>query len=94
MDNLKEKISDGNTSYQQEKAKQRAEDREKEAKKLRRRKLQKDKKARAKKNFEETISQLPARIKEVHLEGLIVTKNALVENILTGLLMEHKKFHR
>ena len=86
MDNLKEKLSGGKTSYQQEQAKRRTEEREREDKKLRRLKLRKDRKVREREKFEETTSRLPAKIKEVHLEGLSVTKNVLVENILTDLL--------
>ena len=83
MDNLKGKLGGGKPTYQQEQAKQRTEDREREDKKLRRRKLIKDRKARQKKKFGETISKLPAKIKEVHLDGLTVTKDALVQNILS-----------
>ena len=87
MNNLKEKFCGGaKSTYQEEQAKQRTLDRERADKKLRRRKSIKDRKARQKKIFEATISRLPAKVKEVHLDGLKVTKDALVRNILSDVL--------
>ena len=85
MENLKEKLR-AQPDYQQEQAKQRAEDRKKENRKLKRVKLRKARRERGRKKFDEAISQLPAKIGEVHLDGLNVTKDALVENILKEML--------
>ena len=86
MDNLKERLFNTQPTYQQEQAKQRNEEREKEDKKLRKRKIVKDRKARQQQKFSETIAKLPVKIKEVHLDGLKVTKDAVVKNILSDIL--------
>ena len=38
------------------------------------------------KEFNEKIANLPTKIKEVHLDGITVTKDVLVKNILSDLL--------
>ena len=86
MDNLKERLFNTQPTYQQEQAKQRNEEREKEDKKLRKRKIVKDRKARQQQTFNETIAKLPVKIKEVHLDGLKATKDAVVKNILSDIL--------
>ena len=86
MDNLKERLFNTQPTYQQEQAKQRNEEREKEDKKLRKRKIVKDRNARQQQKFNETIAKLPVKIKEVHLDGLKVTKDAVVKNILSDIL--------
>ena len=95
MENLKEKLGGGKPTYQQEQAKLRSEEREKEDKKLRRKKYIKDKKAKQKQAFNEKIAKLPTKIKEIHLDGITVTKDILVKNILSELLKVNyfKKSH-
>ena len=80
------KMAGEKQSYQQEKAKLRSEEREKEDKKLRRKKYIKDKNARKRQAFNETIAKIPAKVNEVHLDGIIGTKDVLVKNILSDLL--------
>ena len=86
MENLKEKLGGGKPTYQQEQAKLRSEEREKEDKKLRKKKYIRDRKTRQKQEFNEKIANLPTKIKEVHLDGITVTKDVLVKNILSDLL--------
>ena len=86
METLKEKLGGGKPTYQQEQAKQRTEEREKQQKKLVRKKFIREKKAKQKQQVEDTFSMLPTKIKEIHLDGLAITKDALVENILSDLL--------
>ena len=73
-------------TYEQKLAKERAKEREKENRKLKRVKQRKSRRAAGRKKFEDAISKLPAKICEVHLEGLQVTKNVMVERILKDLI--------
>ena len=86
MDNIKEKFGGGKPTYQQEQAKLRSEEREKEDKKLRRKKRIKDRRAGERQKFNETLAKLPVKVKEVHLEGITGTKDILVKNILSDVL--------
>ena len=86
MENLKEKFGGQKPTYQEEKAKLRSEEREKEDKKLRRKKYIKDRRARQRQEFNDTIAKVPAKVKEVHLDGIIGTKDILVKNILSEVL--------
>lgn len=81
-----EEMGGATQSYQQEQAKLRSEEREKEDRKLRRKKYIKDKKERQRQAFNETIAKIPAKVNEVHLDGIIGTKDVLVKNILSDLL--------
>ena len=86
MDTLKEKLGRVKPTYQQEQAKQRTEEREKQHIKLLSKKFIKDRRARQKQKAEDSFSMLPTKINEIHLDGLAVTKDALVNNILSDLL--------
>ena len=86
MENIKEKFGGGKPTYQQEQAKLRSEEREKEDKKLRRKKIIKERKTRQRQQFNETLAKLPVKVKEVHLEGITGTKDILVKNILSDVL--------
>ena len=86
MENIKEKFGGGKPTYQQEQAKLRSEEREKEDRKLRRKKIIKERKTRQRQQFNETLAKLPVKVKEVHLEGITGTKDILVKNILSDVL--------
>ena len=86
FESFKETMGGAKQSYQQEQAQLRSEEREKEDKKLRRKKYIKDKKQRQRQAFNETIAKIPAKVNEVHLDGIIGTKDVLVKNILSDLL--------
>ena len=94
FESFKETMGGAKQSYQQEQAQLRSEEREKEDKKLRRKKYIKDKNARKRQAFNETIAKIPAKVNEVHLDGIIGTKDVLVKNILSDLLKVSYRYNR